>query len=352
MVKAKNPSKSVAIRHESELAIHFREFLSEDPDLHWHFSPSTGLRQLGQVELELDGRRLPFLPTYELKPSLPGLEHLTSRPGASTLLVTPELSPRVLNYCKQHGICAIDLNGRAWLRVPGLLVDRKPLPGRSFSYELEPRNIFVGKSARIVRCLLTDRDRLWTQAEILPRTQASSGLVSRIIQHLISQGFVEKISAREFRLRDHLALLDAWAESDHFAKRTHTTLYAGYIGSPADLAHNLQKWARSAAVSIAFTQWIAAWARHPYTEPVITSAYVSSLPDQEILHQLGLRRVSEGGKLWLHLPDDEGIFIETQTSKELTLVSDSQIYLDLQHTGLRGPDQATTLREWEGFCKP
>ena len=41
-----------------------------------------------------------------------------------------------------------------------------------------PRNIFVGKSARIIRILLTDRDRVWTQAEIVRRTGASSGLVS------------------------------------------------------------------------------------------------------------------------------------------------------------------------------
>jgi hypothetical protein len=41
-----------------------------------------------------------------------------------------------------------------------------------------PRNIFVGKSARIIRSLLTDRDRVWTQAEIVRRTGASSGLVS------------------------------------------------------------------------------------------------------------------------------------------------------------------------------
>jgi len=60
------------------------------------------------------------------------------------LLVTPELSSRVIECCKSHQFSAIDLNGRAWLRAPGLLVDRLPLPGRSFSYELESRNIFVG----------------------------------------------------------------------------------------------------------------------------------------------------------------------------------------------------------------
>jgi hypothetical protein len=50
--------------------------------------------------------------------------------------------------------------------------------------------------------------------------------------------------------------------------------------------------------------------------------------------------------------DDEGVFLETQTIKDLPLASDAQIYLDLQKTGLRGPDQADALRNWEGFCRP
>jgi hypothetical protein len=70
------------------------------------------------------------------------------------------------------------------------------------------------------------------------------------------------------------------------------------------------------------------------------------------LDQLGLRPVTEGGKLWLHVPDDEGLLTETQTSGPLNLATDAQIYLDLQRTGLRGPDAATVLREWEGFCLP
>lgn len=351
-VKIDTSSKGAIIRHESELALHFREFLPEDPDLQWRVAAKGADGNPQVLELKFDGKRFRFSPVYELKPSLPWLENLKAAKGTAPLLVTPELSPRVVECCRRNGIAAIDLNGRTWLRAPGLLVERAPLPGRSFSYELEPRNIFVGKSARIVRCLLTDCDRLWKQAEVVPRTKASSGLVSRIVQHLISQGFVEKISAREFRLRDHLALLNAWVESDSFAKRTRTTRYAGYIGDPARLAHLLQDWAAGNGASIAFTQWTGAWARHPFTEPVLTSAYVSRLPDATTLDQLGLRPVSEGGKLWLHVPDDEGIFTETQTRKELTLATDAQIYLDLQRTGLRGPDAAAALREWDGFCRP
>jgi len=52
------------------------------------------------------------------------------------------------------------------------------------------------------------------------------------------------------------------------------------------------------------------------------------------------------------LPDGEGVFRESQTIKDLPLASDAQIYVDLQKTGLRGPDPAQALRDWEGFCRP
>ncbi len=352
-MKVADSSKNVIIRDESELELHFRQFLTADPDLHWHLPPAADWQRLDHVELELDTRRVAFSPVYELKPSLPWLDKLKIHPATERpLIVTPELSSRILAACKEHSIAAIDLNGRCWLRAPGLLVDRGPLSGRSFSYELGPRNIFVGKSARIIRCLLTDRDRIWTQAEVVPRSKASSGLVSRIIQHLLSQGFAEKTGSREFRLCDWQGLLNEWVDSDHFPKRTRTTGYAGFFGSPQELAPRLQEWALAEKVPLAFTQWIAAWARHPYTEPSVCTAYVERIPGAAALERLGLRTVSEGGKLWLHVPDDEGVLTETQTRNGLTLVTDAQIYLDLKRTGLRGPEAAAALLQWEGFCRP
>lgn len=355
-MKDADTSKSSVIRCESELAAHFHQFLHEDSDLHWTLTPETvspdGDRS-DLLKLEFDGTTFAFHPYYVLKPGLPWLENLPVQSSSlRPLVVTPELSPRVLATCKERGIAAIDLNGRVWLRAPGLLVDRRSLPGRSFSYELEPRNIFLGKSARIVRCLLTDRDRIWTQAEIVPRINASAGLVSRIVQHLVSQGFVEKLSAREYRLRDWQSLLEEWAQTDRFSKRARTTAYAGFFGPAQELAPRLQQWAKTEKVPLAFTQWTAAWARHPYTEPAVCSAYVSRLPDASTLELLGLRSVTEGGKLWLHVSDDEGILSETQQRSDLTLVSDAQIYIDLQRTGLRGPEAAAALLEWEGFCRP
>lgn len=346
--------KQVDIRCESELLQQFRQLIETDPDLRWRMPPEPANAKPQWIELKFDGRSERFKPLYLLQPSIPDLESRVADCGdpRPPLLVVPELSPRVLDHCRQKRWSAIDLNGRAYIRLPGLLVDRRQLPGRNFRFLLEPRNIFVGKSARIVRTLLTNFDRLWAQSELVDRTKASSGLVSRIVQHLFSQGFIEKQGPRQFRVHDPLGLIDAWAKADVFARRNTTIRYSAFGGSPLETALRLHSWAKEQSVGIALTQWIAGWLRHPYTEPPLTSAYIARLPEPAALEQLGLRPVNDAGKLWLHVPDDEGVFLEAQTVQGLPLASDAQIYVDLQGTGLRGPDQAAALRNWEGFCRP
>jgi len=354
-VKNTDFSKQADIRHERELIHYFRDLIENDPDLHWEVAPNTEPQARPDwVGLRLDDRAEHFRPVYSLNPSIPELDSLLANwiYRETPLLVVPQVSSRVLELCRRKRLSAIDLNGCAYIRVTGILVDRRPLPGRDFRFLLEPRNVFTGISARIVRSLLTDRDHTWTQKELLPRTHASSGFVSRIVQHLVSQGFLEKTSPREFRLRDPIALLDAWVNADDFPRRTTTTRYTVLGGSPLDSARQLKEWANEQAVPIAFTQWIAGWLRQPYTEPVVATAYVARLPEAATLQQFGFRPVTEAGKVWLYVPGDEGVFLETQTRQNLPLVTDAQIYIDLQKTGLRGPEQAEAIRNWEGFCRP
>ncbi len=347
-------SKNTVIRHESELVHHFRQLLHDDAELAWRSSSEDSTHgQLSWVELKLDSQTRQFKPVYSLKPGIPELESIlkTWTDPLPPLLIAPELVPRILDFCRQKRLAALDLNGRVYVRAKGLLVDRRSLPGRDFRFELEPRNIFTGKSARIVRTLLTDKEHIWTQAELVKRTKASSGLVSRIVQYLIAQAFLEKLNPRELRLSDPDGLIDAWTESDQLERRVSITRYSTF-NTAQGIAQGLAEWAFNTRVDLAFTQWIAGWLRHPYTEPEITSAYVARLPDPlALMNALGLRPVEGAGKVWLYVPDEEGVFLETQQVKGLSLVSDAQIVVDLKKTGLRGPDQAKALRDWEGFCR-
>ncbi len=331
------------IEHEAQLAwsIPQEEFSKE---------------RIGSLDFRIDNRTLRFHLLYFLRLGEKELDEVVSGKARSAgdypLLVVPELKSRMIDLCRARNISAVDLNGRTYIRAPGLLVDRPALPGRRFRYELEPRNIFAGKSARIVRYLLTDRDKVWTQGDLRLRTKTSAGLISRIVVHLIAQGYAEKLSPRTFRLTDVSGLIDAWIKADDFNRRVTVARFNVIGDSPIELARMLQHWAANKSVPIAFTQWIAGWLRQPFTEPVITSAYVGRLPDPASLQELGLRAVHDAGKVWLFQPDDEGVFLGTHRVGDLDLVSDAQVVLDLEGTGLRGPEQSRALRAWEGFCRP
>lgn len=349
-----NSSKYKAIRHVAELANEFGRLSAEAPRLKGlHLSPAGHPEH---AEIVLDGRPLTFSIRYELAPSPQNLAKGIPDEAERHLLVVPNLTPALLAACRDLRLSAADLNGRLFLRGQGLLVELPALPGRRYRFELEPRNVFVGKSVRIVRALLTDPHRSWRQAELITRTGATSGLVSRIVTHLERQGMLERSGTskrlQSYRLVSPDALLDAWVEADDFSRRVATQRFHCLEQDPVRLAHRLRDVLAPDGPHFAFTQWIAAWLRHPYTEAPLVSLYVSRLPEPERLASLGLRPVFEGGRVWFHLPIDEGVLRETRVVDNLPMVSDAQIYLDLQNTGLRGPEQARALRESSVFCRP
>jgi DNA-binding MarR family transcriptional regulator len=265
-------------------------------------------------------------------------------------LVTPHLSDRFVDLCRKAEIACLDLNGRAWIRRGPVLVDRSPSASREPVVAAAPEpDLFFAKSSRVPRAFLAPHPA-WSQADLATITGVSRPLLSRLLESLTQQGFVRRDgSPRNSRwtVAQPEALLDEWARRDVWPRRVVLQQYS--ILSP-----NLEKTARQLLTllgpsEITFTQWFAAQFRHPYTEPPVLSAYVKTWPTSETLHPLNAREVTTGGRLWLLRSQDEGVFQFTQTVKGLPLVSDAQIYLDLLQVGLRGPDQAKVLREWEGF---
>jgi hypothetical protein len=79
---------------------------------------------------------------------------------------------------------------------------------------------------------------------------------------------------------------------------------------------------------------------------------VKKFPDEALIKErlLGRRVSGGGGRLRLVLPKDEGVLNPQQTAQGFQLVSDVQIYLDLQRAGLRANEQAEELKRWPDFA--
>jgi hypothetical protein len=270
------------------------------------------------------------------------------RGAAVPLLATVRLSDSLLDECRKRRLACFDCNGRAWIERPGLSVFRDT---NKVSFRLAQPVVspFSPKSQRLARLLLNHGDQAWGQVKLAKETGISLGLVSRLLHHYETQGWV-KGHRNDWQLANQDALLDAWVAADQWSKRIDLQEYDFLEPDKATFAGKFYRYL-GGAFSIAYTQWLAATLRHAYGNVPVVSAYCGRFPTVEEEKLVGLRRVTGGGKIWLLQPVDSGVFRETREVNGIPLVSDAQIYLDLLQVGLRGPDQAAALRKWEGFCR-
>jgi hypothetical protein len=297
----------------------------------------------------LDERDLLLAVEYKLVVGVQTLALLAERKlPHPLLLVTPKLTENIVRLCRERRINCLDLNGRTWIRREGVFIDRAASRDRLFRTAQPPPDVFSTKSVRLVRTLLAEKTRAWTQAELVERTRLSTGLVSRLLRQLRNDGFVERTD-RSVRVVRHGELLDAWAAQDRWSARVTLRQYSVVTVNFDELADRVLQFAPTGGV--AFTQWYAARERFPYTPPPVLTAYVAEFPDEARLKEWHARPVTDGGRLWLAVPADSGVFQQLRIVRDRPLVADPQIYLDLLSVGLRGPDQAKALRDWEGFCR-
>lgn len=241
-----------------------------------------------------------------------------------------------------------DLNGRLFLILDGLFINRAPLTSKHRNPVAET-SLFTAKASRIPRLLLSDRKAVWTQDKLVEGSKTSRGYVSRLLKVLVDEGYVTQQSSRgkakSYQLRDFDRLLDAWVQADEANKRIKRVEYSILASDPSSIARLVRD--ALDGTTHCFTQWIAAWLRKAYTTPPVVSAYVTG----DVITRFSLgRKVSSGGNLWLLVPEDRGVFQGGQVSDGFSLASDAQIYLDLINAGLRGPEAAGALRAWEGFA--
>jgi hypothetical protein len=303
------------------------------------------------VTLSFGGVESEFLADCQLRPTVKDVTYLAAQvlpKGKSPILVTVKLSPSLVEECRKQCVSCLDLNGRIWISAKGIAIEKDVPPRNKYFVLAEPPvSFFSLKSSRVARVLLSYPDRSWKQADIAELTQLSKGLVSRLLNHATKEGWVDD-KRGAWSLLNRETLLTAWEAADDFHKRVSVQQYSLLEPNLRVIAkHLLQEFSGD----IAFTQWFAASLRFPYTDCSIISLYRRQFPSEADLKRLGLREVSDGGKVWILTPRDPGVFQTVQRVDDFPLVCDAQIYLDLIRAGLRGDDQAKALRGWKGFCK-
>lgn len=276
------------------------------------------------------------------------LKHLPTEVPGYGMVLAPFISAESGRICTEAGIGYADLAGNTRLSFDQVFIETRSAEN-PFREKRETRSLFAPRAARVLRVLLQGPLRAWKVTELAESARVSLGWVSAVRQQLLAREWAAE-EPGGLRVTKPAVVLDAWVKADEWERRTHTQEYSVLINEPLDLAEKLKTVLGEEPP--VFTQWFAGWLRHPYTTPVVVTAYVREFPDEALIKEklLGRRVTDGGGRLRLVLPKEEGVLHPQQTAQGFQLVSDVQIYLDLQRAGLRAEEQAEELKRWPDFA--
>lgn len=308
--------------------------------------------------------------------------------GAVPVVAVPFMTEAGRRVCQETGVSWLDLSGNAHIVAHELrvIIDGRPNQFRSLG---RPSSVFAPKSARVVRWLLVNSRRVFTQREIARGSGMSDGFVSRIVARLEADGFVERVGVSgegdgagnghgfgraagagdgrgsggqrvgaddgsdgpagtrrgraPIRVRDPAVLLDAWR--DEYAFEKHSILRGHVAARSGDaLTRFVGDWLSAQGLGHAATGLSAAWQWSHFAAFRIATFFVETEPAATMLRELGFREEPRGANLWLVVPNDAGVFLGAAERDGVRCVHPVQAYLDLEAHPERASEAAQRLR--------
>jgi len=314
----------------------------EEAGIAYEIRPPATPNDAPDFEVTFPGMNVSVL--FDCRSSLPPnqvpwfLKHLQEQapPGSRFGLVVRQLSSTLLEICKKNNVAVVDLHGNAWLRLPGIYLDRwRPVRTET---KASSGTVFTAKASRIVRAFLHRYPHEYAQSRLARETGLSRGYVSALIARMIEQGYVSNRLDLLY-LDEPDRLLDDWLAHYRFDRHRK---YA-YALTATTYEEGLSKLARqfeSSGGPFAFTGWSGAQIRAPYATPSQYMAYVARPPE----NMTGIFPVEGQGNVSLLVPHEEGVFQYTTSTDQGPVVSDAQLYLDLCRMPGRAQEQADVLR--------
>lgn len=266
------------------------------------------------------------------------------------MVAAPYISESVQARCKELGVGYIDLNGTVALIHKDVYID-VVRPATAFKNPQGIKNIFSGKSRRVLRALLVHPYQPYRLEQLASETRLSIGQVSQGLRRLQDEGLVVRNSEGCLlnRPRHLLRILAQELKADYLQNRI---VFSGFSErEPLSLAHALSEFSKQRDIRHAFTLASGLESNERNVREQLTAAYISVSPER-LRDDLQLEAVGKGANVLLMMPpetdntDAGGVFYQPRTlNNGLTGVNPVQLYLDFTLHGNRGQEQANFLVE-------
>jgi hypothetical protein len=276
-----------------------------------------------------------------------GAVALPKEAGTPCVLLIPYASPDKMAFIKKHSLNYIDEAGNAFIRVPGIYVNKQGFKQkRKEKLGGEVHNIFSDKATLVLRLLLDAQQlrvreacRVLTDKDI----NLSVGYISKVMNALVTQFYVKR-DGNTFYLTNPKALLDDWT-SDY--RRRNKAQASGFFFPSTNIHELMERVAPALDMQYAFTGQAGASLVDPYASFDVIDLYVHEVEKaRHALEAIGAKGVNRGANINLMEPYYKASsFYEARQVGGKWVVSDLQLYLDLRCNPIRGLEAAEHLYE-------
>ena len=278
-----------------------------------------------------------------------GIKSLASLERAdSCLLILPKLSPVVRSRLRHRRINHADLTGVLYLNAPGIRID---VDGNAESQvgkmnpHLREINPFSKRASLILRVLFAAPKESMRVLELAEQAGVATGWASEVADALVQRGYAKR-STDGVRLADSVSALRDWSAAYNWKKNPQRNFIVPF--DYEKIAGRVMTAFSAHAVEWAITLLAGAQRRVGHVQySAMMHVYARSEHSAAIGHALkdlyAEETVGEGGLAVLEPYYGRAALFGAEKVNGNPVVSDVQLFLDLAHFPVRGPEAAEVL---------
>lgn len=276
--------------------------------------------------------------------SYPG--EMTSAQEIVPIFVSEAVSPGAREVLSKERIGYFDNSGSLHIPAHGafVLIER-PMAKRQ---KRVINSVFQGRRAQIVHAAWVAPAEWFGVHELADQARVSPATASQTLIEMERRDWVETRGsgpAKERRLSDRTALLDAWSEYQSTTKPAPMRHYYVPGGQVAQVLAKLDQAARRVGADYEVTGPVAGQAYSPYMTRISqVQCRVGAHRAEDLLASIDGRSVSEGWNLSVIEVEGQGDFAFSKRIDDVWMADPLQAYLDLLQGGGRAREFAEHLR--------
>ncbi len=308
-----------------------------------------------QGTLKVEGKEFPIAievkntgGTATFREAARQVKEYSSQAGSIPFVAGQFIGETARQVAKEEGVGIMDLAGNFYLKQGNVYIE-KIVNKNPFAQTAPLKNLFAPISSRITRVLLAQPKKSWQMGELSQEANVSLGQTHKTIDRMIEEELVEWNQENRLVLKNPTQLLEAWKNIYPSYESKKFTFFS-FEQDPTVLLSTIVK--KFAGSSFALSFFSGADLVAPFIRGVNKlQLYVRKPEDiEEWKRLLDLQEVASGANVELYLPYDEGVFYKTQQikanlEKDVPVVSNIQLYMDLFNNPARGAEQAEHLQE-------